>query len=71
MTDLETCISKSVVEYMAPLNEKSTVQLIHETSLAASPKADQQYKFVVFGLAMDSIVRFVTLVHKALLPLRI
>ena len=71
MADLETSISKSVVEYMAPLNEQSTVQLILGTSLAASPEAGQQYKFVVFGLAMDSFVRFVPLVHKTFLPLRI
>ena len=56
ITDTETSSSKSVVEYMAPLNvsinENSTVQHILETSLAASQAIGQQYAIVTFDLAV-------------------
>lgn len=51
--------NKSVVEYMPPLNvsinERSTVQHILETSLAASKEAGQTYAIVTFDLAVAKI----------------
>ena len=51
LADIDTGIS-SVVEYMFPFNENSSVQHIHESSVAVNPDTGQQYAYVVFDLVM-------------------